>query len=163
VKATVFESTDYTEEEYIELFRQFERRIGYHDGRIELVAEVPSPHNDLATNLLVALAKNVRGCKPHDSDQAVSIPKFSRYVYPDLSFSCGGPNFTDKKRLFLTNPALIVEVISGSSGDRDEINKFNWSFSISTVKEYILVNSLKKEVNSYLRKDEKTWIMQRAC
>lgn len=160
MEANILDRTDYSQEEYFELFDQFERKVEYHDGRIEMMAGAPSPHNDIATNLLLDLGKNPKKCKPHNSDQAVSIPEFSRYVYPDLSFSCGGPEFTDKKLLFLANPTLIVEVISGSSENRDEISKFKWYFSIPSVKEYILVNSLKMEVKSFLRKDKKTWIMQ---
>ncbi len=160
MEVDILNRTDYSQEEYFELFDQFERKIEYHNGKIEMMAGAPSPHNDIATNLLLDLGKNPKKCKPHNSHQAVSIPEFHRYVYPDLSFSCGGPEFTDKKLLFLANPALIVEVISGSSEDRDEVSKFKWYFSIPSVKEYILVNSLKMEVKSFLRKDKKTWIMQ---
>lgn len=162
MEASVFDRNNYTEAEYFELFDKFDRKIEYHDGSIERMAGAPSAHNDIATNLLIALAKNAKKCKPHNSDQAVSIPAFKRYVYPDLSFSCGGAEFADddKKRIFLLNPALVIEVISEESAERDEIRKFNWYFSIPTVKEYIVVHSLRKEVKSFLRKDKKTWIMQ---
>jgi len=162
MEAKVFERQDYTEEEYFKLFDKFERKIEYHNGSIEMMAGAPSAHNDIATNLLIALAKNAKNCKPHNSDQAVSIPAYKRYVCPDLSFSCGGPDFDekDKKKIFLLNPALVIEVISEDSAERDEVRKFNWYFSIPSVKEYIIVHSLRKEVKSFLRKDEKTWIMQ---
>lgn len=160
MEAKVFERTNYSEEEYFEFFDQFERKIEYHDGRIEMMAGARAPHNDIVMNMILSLGKNSKKCKPHSSDQAVSIPDFKRYLYPDLSFSCGGPKFTSDKLTFLANPSLIVEVISGSSFDRDEVSKFRWYFSLPSVKEYILVNSLKMEVKSYLRKDESTWIMQ---
>jgi Uma2 family endonuclease len=160
MEAKIFERNDYTEEEYFELFDQFERKIEYHNGQIEMMAGASSAHNDIAVNLLLALARNSKNCKPHNSDQAVSIPLFKRYVYPDLSFSCGGPEYKDGKGIVLLNPTLVVEVVSGSSDLRDRKDKFEWYFSIPSVQEYIIVDSTKIDVKSYLRKSKKDWAMQ---
>ena len=54
MEANVFERTNYTEEEYFELFDQFERKIEYHNGRIEMMAGASSYHNDISINILLA-------------------------------------------------------------------------------------------------------------
>jgi len=160
MEAKVFDRTDYSQEEYFELFDKFERKIEYHDGKIEMMAGASGAHNEISMNLTLGLGRNPNKCKPHSADWAVKIPDFNRYVYPDLSFTCKPPTYEGKNRRFLTTPSLVIEVISESSEERDEVNKFKWYFSLPSVKEYILVNSLKMEVKSFLRKDKKTWIMQ---
>lgn len=160
MEAIILDRTDYTEAEYIAMFHQFERKIEYHDGRIEMMAGALAPHNDITMNVTLALGKNQRKCKPHGSDQAISVPKFKRYIYPDLSFSCGGDEYDGKKRRFLVNPALIVEVVSESSEQRDKENKFSWYFSLPSVKEYIIISSLDYDVRSYYRTDAHTCTMQ---
>lgn len=130
------------------------------DGRMEMMAGALAPHNDIVTNMMMSLGRNTNNCKPHNSDQAIRIPKFHRYICPGLSFSRGGPGYDSNKKRCLLNPALVVEVISNESEYRDKEKKFNWYFSLPGVKEYILISSLRKEVKSYLRKCEKTWIMQ---
>ena len=160
MEAKIFDRTDYSEEEYFELFDQFERKIEYHAGRIQMMAGASGAHNEISMNLTLGLGKNPGNCKPHSADWAVKIPKFNRYVYPDLSFTCKPPEYEGKNRRFLINPALLIEVISGSSNDRDRNSKFDWYFSIPSVREYIVINSQKFEVKSFLRKDKKDWYMQ---
>ncbi|MEL7161071.1 MAG: Uma2 family endonuclease [Bacteroidota bacterium] len=151
---------DYTVEEYYDLFDEFERKIEYHDGRIEMMAGASGAHNDLTANLTAQLISNTKKCKFRNSDQAVKIPSFNRYVYPDLSFVCEKMKFEDTQRRMLLNPSLIVEVLSESTANKDRSEKFNWYFSLPSVKEYLLVDSQKMDVKSYFRKQDGNWAIQ---
>ncbi len=57
----------------------------------------------------------------------------------------------------LTNPVLIIEVLSPSTESFDRGKKFEYYRTIDTLKEYVLVSQDKPMVEIFFRQDKNTW------
>jgi len=150
----------YTTEEYIALLDAGQAKLEYYDGEIVSMAGALGAHNRIAMNLTLRLGRNANNCQAHNSDQAVTIPLFNHYLFPDLSFTYRKGEYTTENKRFLSNPSLIIEVLSDATKDNDRGRKFNWYFSLPSVKEYLMVDSLTMDVKSYYRKDDNNWAIQ---
>ncbi len=164
MEARLQERSNYTREEYIDLLESSSRKMEYHDGQIVMMAGATAPHNRITMNLSGLLYNNPNSCEPHGSDQALSLPAFRKYVFPDLMFVCDsdeGSLYDDDSDRFLVNPCLIVEVLSQKTAEYDRTEKFVMYRSLPTFREYILIDSRKMQVESFYREDDTTsWIIQ---
>jgi Uma2 family endonuclease len=82
------------------------------------------------------------------------MPEYNRYTYPDVMVVAGEPVFVDQKQMEVTNPSLIVEILSSSTQTYDHDSKFRQYRSIPTFQEYILVNQNSYEVDHYVKESE---------
>ena len=157
-------SPPYTFEEYLEQSRAAEGRLEYHAGHIEAMAGAKGPHNRIQGDTYAYLSSMLRkqgGCRPYNSEQAVAIPAFDRYVYPDMSFVCEPEDqFTDEQELFLANPSLLIEVLSDGTEGRDRDEKLVWYNSLPSFREYVMIDSRKIAVRGFFRHDDQRWSIQ---
>jgi Uma2 family endonuclease len=155
--------SDYTQEEYFVLLEEAETKLEYHDGEIlEAVAGGTATHNKIKADTFLSLGQTSGDFQPFDSDMAISIPEYNRYVYPDISFVCGADEYTDEKRIFLKNPTLIIEVLSPTTRQLDRGEKFLWYRSLPSFREYVLISSEARSVESWYKESEGLWRIQSA-
>jgi len=154
----------YTPEEYFDLLAHSEERYEYHDGEIRMMAGGTDYHSKVKFDTGTFLGVATRGgkCEPYDSDMAVVIPRWNSYVLPDLSFVCEEAEFGDDAHRRLLNPALLIEVISETSGDYDRGEKFQKYRSLDSFREYMLIDSRRYAVECWYKEDEKLWRMDSA-
>lgn len=60
-------------------------------------------------------------------------------------------------KLRLTNPFLIIEVLSESTADYDRGEKFSYYRSLPSFREYVLIHSNKICVESFYREESNLW------
>src|SRR3982751_1170209 len=104
-------------EEYFEFDRNSEEKWEYFDGTIFCMSGVSPNHSVLEVNLTIKIGPRAmeKGCQVFSSNLRVKAPTLPVYRYPDLSVSCGEPEYTTIAGLdCLTNPVLIVEILSKS-------------------------------------------------
>lgn len=82
---------------------------------------------------------------------------YNSYFYPDLVVSSGEAQFKDKEFDNLTNPALVIEILSASTTSVDRGVKFTAYRSIDTLQEYLLVASQTMLVEHYQRQQQNEW------
>src|SRR5262245_23492656 len=134
----------WTIEEYYALERGSDRRYEYWEGEIVCMSGGSREHGILSANLHGLLYNVIRnnGCRTFTEGQAVKAPlPAPGYVYPDVSASCG-PIFEqheERGRERLTNPVLIVEVTSTTSGIRDHNRKRTAYQLIETMRDYLII------------------------
>ena len=142
--------------EYLEIEQQTDLRHEYHDGQIYAMAGGTVPHSLLCSNvtteLILALDSKKSKCRLYTSDSKVAIDSQNRYLYPDATVVCGDIIWSSKIQAAITNPTLIVEVLSESSADYDRNDKFEFYKAIQTLQEYVLIEQDKPEVIVYYRK-----------
>lgn len=151
----------YTLEEYLELDHESEEKIEYWDGHIFTLAGASANHNRIQRNALVALATKLRGrsCEVFPSDMRVGVPAYPPYRYPDLSALCGQAMIqTLGRQDILTNPQLIIEVLSGSTAQFDRGYKFTYYKSIESFTEYVLIAQDRPHVTQFIKQDENNWL-----
>ena len=132
----------YTLEEYFELERKSEERFEFWDGEVFCMSGVSREHDQIESNLNFYLRAKLRGrkCRAFLANMRLKVPSAPPYRYADLSALCGEAKFEEIGGVdALTNPALIVEVLSPSTEAYDRGDKFTRYKSIPSFGEYLLV------------------------
>ncbi|MDT5159164.1 MAG: hypothetical protein QOH51_3521 [Acidobacteriota bacterium] len=151
----------YTLEEYLELDKTSEERFEFWDGEVFCTSGGSEEHDEIETNLLAFLKPQLRarGCRVFSSDMRIKVPSAPPYRYADLSALCGEAQFVEVDGVdALTNPTLIVEVLSPSTEAYDRGDKFTHYKSIPTLREYLLIAQHRPHVTHLFKQDDGTWI-----
>ena len=151
----------YTPEEYLELEKKADYKNEYRDGEIISITGGTTNHNKLALNLATSLnvALNDLGYDIYIGDVKLWIPRYREFIYPDVMVIEGQPVYYSANTTIVTNPVLIVEVLSKSTKDYDRGDKFLYYRSIPEFKEYILIDQTKYYVMQYVKTSENQWIL----
>jgi Uma2 family endonuclease len=150
----------YTLEEYFDLDFCSEEKYEYWDGQVFCMTGASLSHNQISRNILTRLDAQLpeKGCHVLPSDMRVKVPAYPPYRYPDLTALCGRPEVETMGGLeVLTNPALIVEVLSPSTEAFDRGDKFTYYQSIQTFTEYLLVAQHRPHVSQFVRQEGGVW------
>ncbi|GAA6621474.1 Uma2 family endonuclease [Scytonema sp. NUACC26] len=149
----------YTPEEYLELEEKAEYKSEYRDGEIIPMTGGTTNHNKIALNLAASLKISLRR-KNHDvyiGDVRLWIPKYRQHTYPDVMIIQGKPVYTGTSTTTVMNPMLIAEVLSKSTKNYDQGDKFLYYRSIPEFKEYILIDQYQYYVMQYVKTAEGQW------
>jgi Uma2 family endonuclease len=127
----------------------------YRAGYVYAMAGAKVVHNRIATNVIVALGKQLAGkpCQPFNSDMKIRV-NFSnqlRFYYPDVSVICESNPPDDS---YQERPRLVVEVISPSTRRIDEGEKLEAYLSLSSLAVYMLVEPSQPAVVVYRREGQ---------
>jgi Uma2 family endonuclease len=157
----------YTVEEYFEIERGSNERHEYIEGLIiplsELLAMAGGSFNHglIAGNVARGLGNRLQNgpCRVVQSELRVRIPRRSLYVYPDVVVVCDKPEFDPERKAgdSLTNPRIVVEVLSPSTERYDRGDKFKRYLELDSLREYVLISQVEPSVESFLRQDDGSW------
>lgn len=157
MEAIQLENRRYTKEEYFALLEKSLHKLEYLDGEIRMMSGGKVAHNDIIDNTFTALRNQQGSCKVKGSENAVAIPKLNRYFFPDMTVTCQKPTYEEGGIARLTNPELIIEVLSESTADYDRSDKFTAYRQLNSFKEYILIDSRKMRVDTFYRESHDLW------
>jgi len=153
--------------EYISISQEQNQKYEYHDGNIFATADETINHSAISTNILGALvvtllSSNSR-CLPFNSDVRLHIEAGNKIVYPDAMVVCNEVERSEAEKESITNPTVIIEVLSENTESYDRGDKFYFYHQIPSLKEYILVSQDKKqiEVIKFKRNDEVVFSFER--
>lgn len=148
-----------TAEEYLEAERKAEHKHELMNGYIITMTGASLKHNKIVGNLIGSINPFLKGkgCEVFPSDLRVNIPSTNSFTYPDLTIVCGKPELLDELFDNLLNPSVIIEVLSPSTESYDRGNKFFTYQQITSLKEYILVDSNSIQIQSIIKKDDGLW------
>ncbi|EIM63811.1 Uma2 family endonuclease [Desulfobacter postgatei] len=125
----------------------------FFDGEAFAMVGAGRNHNRINVNLTVALGGKFKAdkstCNLFSNDMRVKIAE--NYVYPDIVIYCGDAEFEDDEFDTLTNPVVIMEILSDSTEVFDRGKKFAYYQTIPTLQEYILVSQKECRVEQYTR------------
>jgi len=151
----------YTPEQYLEMERNAEHRSEYVNGEILAMAGASREHNLIVTNLVRELSALLRGrpCETYSNDMRVKISA-ARYTYPDVVIACEPPKFADGYFDMLTNPTVILEVLSPSTENDDRSWKFAHCRRLPSLVDYVLLSQYQPMVEHYTRHEMDLWTLQ---
>jgi Uma2 family endonuclease len=146
-------------EDYLVMERASQEKHEYFKGEIFAMSGASNEHNDITYNInrLVAPFLHGKGCKLYGSDFRIHIPENTLYTYPDFTIVCGKAETTEIYTDNLTNPAVIIEILSKSTKDYDRGSKFMLYRSIKTLKEYLLIDSTTISVEHFEKQNDNSW------
>jgi Uma2 family endonuclease len=87
----------------------------------------------------------------------LEIAEADAYVYPDLMVVCGHVRLAENTTDVITNPVLIIEVLSPGTESFDRGRKFEYYRMVPSLKEYVLVSQDKPKIETYFRQDKNIW------
>ena len=151
----------YTLEEYFELERTSEERFEYWSGDVFCMSGVSPAHDQIESNVSFHLRSKLvgRNCRVFLANMRLKVPSAPPYRYADLSALCGEPRFEEIGGVgALTNPALIIEILSPSTEAYDRGDKFTRYKSITSFCEYLLVAQHQPHITQLVRQADGTWI-----
>ena len=148
-----------TPEQYLELERAVPEKYEYIEGDMVAMSGGTPAHSSIAANLIRKLPLNNggRNCQVFTSDLRVSVYWNRLITYPDVTVICGKPEYTDGKRDTVTNPTLIVEVLSPSTEGHDRGKKADLYRFIPSLREFLLIGQTPVVIDHYRRLPDGTW------
>ena len=152
----------HTIEEYLQFERTSLEKHEYHNGEIFLMAGAGARHNKIFSNFFIQLGIRLKGqpCQPYGSDLRVHIPENTLFTYPDISILCGDMVFSEMDEDTVILPTVIVEILSPSTKDYDRGGKFRLYRDITSLKEYVLIESESIGIEIYRINKEGKWELQ---
>jgi Uma2 family endonuclease len=150
---------DYTFADYLTLERDSEIKHEFDAGEILAMSGGTARHSALAAKITAALeTTRPPRCTVFQSDMRVRIAATGRATYPDVSMVCGPIEYDpeDAARTTITNPVLIVEVLSVTTEKGDRGNKWMHYQRVPSLQEYVLV-SQEPRIEIFRRTPSGTW------
>ena len=142
-----------TIEEYNQLEEEAQQRYEYHNGEVFAMAGGDPVHNTIGVNVTTILNQLLRkkSCNVFNSDQKVYIDFIKKSLYPDASVTCGPVERSDKDTKAITNPILLVEVLSDSTEAYDRGKKFEYFSKLPSLREYVLLSQHEPKAQLHYR------------
>lgn len=130
------------------------------DGLVYAMAGGTVEHGRLATKMTAALTAKLAGqCTVYSSDVMLFVRDTNLATYPDGSVVCGP---VDVQRVVrngkvigeaVTNPKVIVEVLSESTESYDRGEKFAHYMRLPSLEAYVLVSRDQRRIEVFRRPD----------
>lgn len=151
----------YSPEEYLALEETAEYRSEYYRGEIFAMSGGSANHNRICGNLYLALREMLedKPCEAFITDMRLHVRKNSLYTYPDVMVVCGRIAYINGRTDTITNPVVIIEVLSESTQAYDRGAKFELYRAIETLQDYVLVDQARVHVEYFHRLEDSRWLL----
>lgn len=155
------EKISYTPEEYLALENQAEIRHEYLDGEISEMTGGTTNHNKLAGKIYarLLLALEDQEYEVYMADVRLWIESYHRYTYPDVMVVKGQSVYHGQGKTTIINPLLIVEVLSKSTANYDQGDKFDAYRCLPSFQEYILIEQSQYYVKQFAKNAQGKWVL----
>lgn len=131
------------------------------NGEVWAMAGGSPEHAAVIANVTAVLHAALRGnpCRVYSSDLRVRVRATGLTTYPDVTVICGAPELDpdDRKRQTVTNPTILVEVLSPSTERYDRGEKLDHYKRIETLREVVLVRHDERAVTVWRRLNGDEW------
>jgi Uma2 family endonuclease len=153
-------ATKISVEDYLALDREAEVPSEYHDGEMFPLEMVTMAHAAISLSIGSLLRERLAktACRAFPSPLRVRASP-TKYLIPDLMVVCGKPALSDEHHETVTNPKVIVEVLSPSTADYDYGEKFILYRKLESFEEYLLVSQNQARVEVAHKAPDKRWVI----
>ena len=149
-----------TEADYLARERDAVHKSEFAGGIMYAMAGGSRQHSRLSVRMASELERQLQGrCQVYNSDMRVRTPSSHSYYYPDASVVCGTVRGHDDPEDVLTNPSVIVAVLSPSPFNHDHGHKFSAYREILTLQDYLMVHCDQVLIERYTRLPDNTWLL----
>lgn len=146
-------------EQYLALERELDLRHEWRAGDVWAMAGGTTKHAVICANTIFGLKSALAGrpCTVHTSDQKIRIEASDRTTYPDVAVVCAKRAMSSLDPNAITNPSVIVEVLSEGTEASDRGEKARAYRQLASLREYVLVAQDRRLVEVYSRGDDGGW------
>jgi Uma2 family endonuclease len=154
--------THVTFDEWLTAERErLEGRTEFVGGEVFGLAGGSREHNLITTNIVRKLGMQFKGrpCCVYSGNLKVKVDAAEAGAYPDVMAICGEHLCLDDKRDVVTNPALIIEVLSDSTEAYDRGDKFALYRGLQSLEAYLLIAQNRVCAELYVRQPDGGWLL----
>jgi Uma2 family endonuclease len=148
-----------TEEEYLAIELAAEYKSEFYRGEMFAMAGGSPRHALLGLAMGSELRARLKGsnCRVYSSDLRVRLAPSGFYAYPDVVVVCGALQFVPGTQDTITNPSVLIEVLSPSTEAHDRGFKSAQYRAVPSIKEYAFVWQGEARVEVYSRNADGEW------
>lgn len=152
-----------THAEYLAFEEVSERRHEFVDGVVRPIADSSPEHARLSAAVGAELGKALAGrpCEVFGCSLRIRIDKTNRTTYADVVVICGPEIHSELDRNAITNPTVIVEVLSPSTEASDRGEKWRHYQRLASLREYVLVSQDSPYIEVFRRNGDE-WVLRTA-
>ena len=149
--------------EYLVFEEASETKHEYVNGEARPRPGGSPEHARLATEFLYLLSITLgkRRYKTFESLLHIRIEAVKRSAYPNMTVVCDKLETSPADADAVTNPSVLVEVLSPSTETTDRIEKWAHYRRIPSLQAYVLVSQSEQRIEAY-RRDGTRWIYEEA-
>jgi Uma2 family endonuclease len=148
--------------EYLAIDEASERKHELIDGIVYAMAGGSPEHARLAMAIGRELGVQLAGkrCEVYSSDLRVRVLATGLATYPDLTVVCDKLETDPENSHTVTNPTVIVEVLSPTTEKHDREDKYAHYRRIPSLRCYVLVSQDKRLIEVFTRNADESWILR---
>jgi Uma2 family endonuclease len=119
-------------------------------------------HSRLSVRMMGALFRLLedRPCEVFNSKLRVRVRVTGFAAYPDISVACDHVETDPEDEDTLTNPVILVEVLSKSTEKRDRGTKWTHYRLIPSLRDYLIVSQKEPHIEHYARNADGSWTLR---
>lgn len=149
----------YTLEDYLDIEEMSPIRHEFVDGQILAMAGGTPEHAALGAAIVVLLGSKLRGkpWRPYSADLRLRVLATGLATYADATVICGEPARDPSSPSHVTNPTVVVEILSKSTEEYDRGEKREQYARIESLREYVLIAQDRRQVEVFRRSADGAW------
>lgn len=150
-------------EKYFQMEEKALHKSEYHNGKV--VKRCSKSFNEgviatkISTCILGFAEDNDLNYYVSNSDLKIRIEAHDRVLYADAFVVSEKPIFYENRTDTITNPVIIIEILSKSTAQYDRTEKFDYYRTLESFKEYVLVHQDRKHVIVFTKQTNNTWVL----
>ncbi|RYZ02407.1 MAG: Uma2 family endonuclease [Myxococcales bacterium] len=154
-----FPQHHYSFEDYLAVEEMGPVRHEFLGGAIVAMAGGTPEHAALSAAVVVLLGTHLRGkpCRPYSADLRLRVPATGLATYADAAVVCGEAERDPQSPTHVTNPTLVVEVLSPSTEEYDRGDKRQHYQQLASLQDYVLVAQNGRRVEVFSRSPRGEW------
>ncbi len=151
----------FTLEQYLVREERSKHKHEFYNGEIKIMPGGTTNHGVIAVNISTAIKNAIKNTKKKfivgSSDIGIYIQELDFVLYADALVVFEKFEHKAGTKNLIVNPILIVEVASMSTRNYDRIDKFEAYKTLSSFKEYVLIEQNKPQVESRFIHNPAKW------
>jgi Uma2 family endonuclease len=119
-------------------------------------------HNQIALNISSELnvAFKHQDYRVYIGDVRLWVAQKRIFTYPDVMVIAGAPEYYNNRNDTVTNPQVIIEVLSKTTEGYDREDKFRAYKTLPSFREYLLIDQTELYVEQFVKTDVKRWTLR---
>ena len=148
-----------TIEEYLAYENASPDKHEYYKGEVFAMSGAKVDHDRIVGNTFGTIWSflNGKNCNPHTSDLRIYVEQKELFTYPDISIFCEDIITRNDDKMNAINPTALIEILSPSTKNYDIGPKFSLYKSITSLREYILIDSESINIKAFFINQAGEW------
>lgn len=143
--------------EFLPWEEQQDDRHEFYRGETFAMVGGTARHNRVILNLASRIGDHLDGTPCQVFAENMKVKLADGVLYPDVMVTCGKADAGDEQAIL--DPKLVIEVLSPSTKGYDKRDKFILYRTLSSLREYVLIDPVKRQVEVFTLTPGGAWLL----